>query len=93
MTFWERAGMLKIAFKPRAAKELAELAANPQLLARVRMLLKDASAHPFSGLGKPEPLKHQLRGYWSRRIDAKSRLVYRVVEPDLIVISLIGHYS
>jgi len=85
--------MLNIKFKPRAAKELAKLAANPQLLSRVRMLLEDACAHPFSGLGKPEPLKHQLRGYWSRRIDTKNRVVYRIVEPNLIVISLIGHYS
>ena len=85
--------MLNITFKPRAVRELTRLAKNPQMLSKVRILLKDTCEHPFSGLGKPEPLKHHLRGYWSRRIDAKNRVVYRIVEPNLIVISLIGHYS
>lgn len=85
--------MLNLKFKPRAERELAALARHPQMLSKVRALLKDTCEHPFSGLGKPEPLKHHLKGFWSRRIDARNRLIYKVIKPDLIVVSLIGHYS
>ena len=84
--------MLNIRFEPHAKRELVKLAKNPQLLLKIQVLLKDTCEHPFSGLGKPEPLKHHLRGFWSRRIDTKNRLIYKVIEPDLIVVSLIGHY-
>lgn len=45
---------------------------------RIRELIRDIKRDPFKGLGKPEPLKHELAGYWSRRIDGEHRLVYRV---------------
>ncbi len=46
------------------------------ILKRISLLLKDIERDPFSGIGKPEPLKHQLSGFWSRRIDLQHRLVY-----------------
>jgi toxin YoeB len=49
------------------------------MLDRVNMLIDDALRHPFKGLGKPEPLKRELAGWWSRRITAEHRLVYRCV--------------
>lgn len=51
---------------------------GPAELAKVTLLINDARRQPFTGLGKPEPLGHELRGYWSRRIDREHRLVYRV---------------
>jgi len=47
---------------------------------------------PYRGIGKPEPLKHALQGYWSRRIDAEHRIVYRVVRADLWIAQLRYHY-
>jgi toxin YoeB len=49
--------------------------------------------HPFSGIGKPEPLKHQLKGYWSRRINDEHRLVYKITETEIIIISCKFHYD
>lgn len=56
------------------------------VLKRIHALIKDIERSPFSGLGKPEPLKHQLSGFWSRRIDDRHRLVY-AVEDDMIQIA------
>ncbi|MDF2040423.1 MULTISPECIES: Txe/YoeB family addiction module toxin [unclassified Pantoea] len=54
--------------------------------------LKDASRTPFEGKGKPEPLKHNLAGFWSRRITAEHRLVYAVTEEALLIASCRYHY-
>jgi toxin YoeB len=51
---------------------------DPAMVLRIRNLIKDTLRSPFKGIGKPEPLKNELRGWWSRRIDAEHRLVYRV---------------
>ena len=52
---------------------------DPKLLAKINSLIADACRSPFRGLGKPEPLKGDLKGWWSRRIDDEHRLIYRVV--------------
>jgi len=69
---------------------------NPETLQRINDLIKDIKRDPFRGLGKPEPLKGNLAGYWSRRITDEHRLVYRVqgVRPDqvLIIIQARFHY-
>ena len=51
---------------------------DPAVADRIRQLIKAVQADPFKGLGKPEPLRHELQGYWSRRINHEHRLVYRV---------------
>jgi toxin YoeB len=51
---------------------------DPDLLARINDLIEDAQHHPFTGLGKPEPLKARYRGWWSRRINREHRLIYRI---------------
>ena len=56
-------------------------------------LLKDIMRSPRSGIGKPEPLKHALRGYWSRRIDSEHRLVYRVAEGTILLAQMRFHYD
>ena len=62
-------------------------------LKRINLLIKDISRSPFEGLGKPEPLKENLTGFWSRRIDEENRLVYIVEEKVIILISCRGHYE
>lgn len=55
---------------------------DPKVLEKVRSLLKDVKCSPFQGLGKPEPLKASLAGWWSRRITGEHRLVYRIIGKD-----------
>jgi toxin YoeB len=59
---------------------------------RIRALIENIMQTPFEGIGKPEPLKHDLLGKWSRRIDHEHRLVYEIADDALIVISCRFHY-
>jgi len=59
---------------------------------KISILIEETSRTPFKGLGKPEALRHQLKGYWSRRITEEHRLVYAVKENELIIISCKYHY-
>lgn len=61
-------------------------------LKRINDLIRDAQRQPFSGIGKPEALKHSLAGFWSRRIDETHRLVYEATDDDLVIISCRYHY-
>jgi toxin YoeB len=63
------------------------------MLRKINQLIKDIQREPFSGIGKPEPLKHSLSGYWSRRIDDANRLVYRVENGVLTIAQCRGHYG
>jgi toxin YoeB len=58
---------------------------NPKIVERINELLKDVARSPFAGIGKPEPLKHEWRDYWSRRIDSKRRLVYRAPAEAILI--------
>ncbi|WP_026535791.1 Txe/YoeB family addiction module toxin [Arthrobacter sp. H14] len=62
-------------------------------LKRVNLLIKDCLRSPFEGIGKPEALKHQLAGYWSRRITDEHRLVYAVEDEQIVIISVRYHYG
>ncbi|MFT3990959.1 MAG: Txe/YoeB family addiction module toxin [Luteolibacter sp.] len=62
-------------------------------LARVNELIRDTLRSPFSGIGKPEPLKSNLRGWWSRRISQEHRLVYRVENDALVIMQCRFHYD
>lgn len=67
--------MRNIAFVPKAFKEYQEwIATDRKMALRIGDLIRDILRNPFEGLGKPEPLKHQFKGYWSRRIDHEHRL-------------------
>ena len=61
-------------------------------LEKIHDLIKDCKRHPFNGLGKPEPLKGNLKGYWSRRIDQEHRFVYKVSAGYLILVQCRFHY-
>lgn len=66
---------------------------DKKTLKRINLLIQNATRTPFEGIGKPEPLKENLTGYWSRRIDETHRLVYRVTEAELVIIACRYHYE
>lgn len=85
--------MRRIAFLPTAFKDFNQWASqNKQVYARIVKLIKDIERDPFVGVGKPEPLKHELAGLWSRRITDEHRLVYKVTEEEIINITCRFHY-
>ena len=63
------------------------------ILKRINNLIKDIKRGPFDGIGKPEPLKHGLSGYWSRRINDEHRLVYKVRDNQILIAQLKYHYK
>ncbi len=65
---------------------------DPRKVERIAKLCKDVLRHPTTGMGKPEPLKFDLQGCWSRRIDRTRRLVYRIEEDQIVIISCRYHY-
>jgi toxin YoeB len=65
---------------------------DKQLVRRINGLIKETLREPFGGTGKPEPLKHALAGYWSKRINDEHRMVYRVTENALEIAQLRYHY-
>lgn len=65
---------------------------NKSILKKINQLIQDVKRTPFSGLGKPEPLKYSLQGCWSRRIDSEHRLVYELEDNMIKIISCRFHY-
>jgi toxin YoeB len=65
---------------------------DKKILERVNKLIQEIQREPFSGVGKPEPLKHALSGFWSRRITDEHRIVYRIEENALMIAQLRYHY-
>jgi len=63
-----------------------------KLLERVNTLIREISRSPFSGIGKPEPLKNALSGYWSRRINDEHRIVYKISDGSMLIAQLRYHY-
>jgi len=63
-----------------------------RILKKINALIKEIERPPFKGKGKPEPLKYQLKGFWSRRIDLEHRLVYAYLEEEILIISCRFHY-
>ena len=70
---------------------------NKAMLNKIYSLIEDIQLHPFEGIGKPEPLKHNLSGYWSRRINQEHRIIYEIIDENTVnilsIISLKGHYE
>lgn len=64
-----------------------------RMLKKINALIKDIQSNPFTGIGKPEPLKFDLQGLWSRRIDREHRIVYQVEGKELIIYSCRYHYD
>jgi toxin YoeB len=63
-----------------------------RVVKRIHELIKDAGRNPFTGIGKPEPLRHKYAGYWSRRITGEHRMVYKMEDGNLVILQLRYHY-
>lgn len=85
---------MQITYTPKAKEHLDfwVQSGNKPVLKKIVQLTKAIIENPYEGIGKPEPLKHELTGYWSRRITQENRYVYTIVGGSLIVASLKGHY-
>jgi len=66
---------------------------DKKTLKRINDLIKDIDRQPFTGIGKPEPLKGDKQGYWSRRIDDANRIVYKIENEKIIIVQCGGHYD
>lgn len=86
---------MEIEFTPQAEEDLFfwKRANKIAILKKIRTLLESILESPYSGIGKPEALKHELSGKWSRKITKSDRLIYQIVENKLYVFSLKGHYE
>jgi len=84
---------MKIKFTPNAKKQYLFGSENDKkILKQINKLIKAIQETPFEGIGKPEPLKYNLTGYWSRRINHEHRLVYKVEGDVLIIVQCKYHY-
>lgn len=87
----------KIAFLPNARRDFDEWkkAGDEKTVLKIKEILRDIAEHPYSGIGKPEPLRHNLSGKWSRRINKTDRIIYSVDGTMVLVyvFSMKGHYQ
>lgn len=83
--------------KAQKDREYWKKSGNKAIMNKITALIEDIMIRPFEGIGKPEALKHQLSGKWSRRINQEHRIIYRVTEENTIeildILSLKGHYE
>ena len=85
---------MKIIWDDEAWKEYVEWQTiDRKIVKKINELIKDIQRNGNEGIGKPEPLQHELSGYWSRRIDDKNRLVYKVSDSQIIIVACANHYK
>jgi toxin YoeB len=86
---------MEIKYLPKADDDLTFWikTGNKAVLKKIAQLTRAIVENPYTGIGKPEPLKHELMGFWSRRITQEHRFVYQIVDDTLKVFSLKGHYE
>ena len=87
--------IIEISSKARKELKLHFKSGNKSVVRRIEQIFLELSETPFEGTGNPEPLKYNLAGYWSRRINKKDRLIYKVIEDRVVifVVSAFGHYG
>jgi len=86
--------MRNIEFVPKAFNEYKKwIETDRRTALRISDLINDILRTPFEGIGKPEALKYQFKGYWSRRIDHEHRLVYKVTDDAIVIFSCFSHYQ
>jgi toxin YoeB len=84
---------VKLIFAERAWEDyLYWQKADRKMLERINTLIREIQRAPFSGIGKPEPLRHGFAGYWSRRLSDRDRIVYKVQDDSLLIAQLRYHY-
>ena len=86
--------MRRIVFVPEAFEHFSTWAVeDKRIYQKILVLIKDIQREPFRGLGKPEPLRHELHGTWSRRINDEHRIIYRVTNEELVIVACKYHYE
>lgn len=86
--------MMRLSWEDRAWEDyLYWQTQDKKTLKRINMLIKEIQRDPFDGIGKPEPLKNSLSGFWSRRIDEKNRIVYYEESGSIFIVACRGHYD
>lgn len=86
--------MMKITFSKNSWEDYVSWQKeDKRILKRINQLIKDIQQTPFRGIGNPEPLKYDLSGFWSRRIDREHRLVYQVFDQEILIYSCKYHYD
>jgi toxin YoeB len=86
--------MRSVEFKQESFEELSHwVVQNRKTYQRIVRLINEVRRTPFEGIGKPEPLRGNLSGCWSRRIDDENRMVYEVTADKIVILSLMGHYD
>ena len=84
---------MKLIFSEKAWEDyLYWQTTDRRMLVRINNLIREIQREPFSGIGKPEPLRHALAGYWSRRINDEHRIVYKIQDDSLLLAQLRFHY-
>ena len=84
---------MRLVFSDQAWDDFVHwMQSDRQLAKRIFRLVEEVKRDPFSGIGKPEPLKHEFSGYWSRRINEEHRMIYKVMGDDLLIAQLRYHY-
>ena len=85
---------MEVIFLPDADDDLQFWisAGNKVIIKKIVQLIDDIKVHPYTGLGKPEPIKHKLSGAWSRRINKEHRLIYEMDGEKILILSARGHY-
>lgn len=90
-------GKYKIEFRKEAEKDLSKhkKSGDKATISKIYKILNELAEHPYTGEGQPEALKYDLLGFWSRRINKKDRIVYKVEEDivTVLVVSAMGHYE
>ena len=85
---------MKITFTPKAFDQYNNWNDNDKdLFEKIKELVKQTLRDPFKGIGKPEPLKGNYKGFWSRRINQEHRLIYRVTSDAIEIVNCKGHYT
>ena len=85
---------MNLVFSPQAWEDYLHWQQKDQrILKRINTLIKESLCTPHEGIGKPEPLRHTLAGFWSRRITDEHRMVYRITDQNLEIAQLRFHYS
>lgn len=87
---------MEVSYTPDALKDRKfwKKSGNKTIIKKITSLIEVIEDTPFEGIGKPEQLKHEFSGYWSRRINKEHRIVYQILEDEnkILILSLKGHY-
>ena len=85
---------MNLSFHPQAWDDYLYWQQNDKsILRKINQLIRDIARDPFAGIGKPEPLKLNLSGFWSRRITEEHRIVYKIQDGETIIVQCRGHYE